>query len=84
MNSNNNNIAVGDHVGYSVDFLWSIGATTGDLPHRRGHVKQLLSLGTMLIAVVEWIGDKEPRKVNANNLARVGTVAFNERTRVQL
>jgi hypothetical protein len=66
-------IAVGDRVKYSARFCRSSGAYTGALPHARGKVVKLLTVGPgFVLATIEWDhqqGKYVPGVVNVANLA---------------
>lgn len=66
--------AVGDRVGYSVQFLRSINASHGEMAHARGSVTQVQAFGTDgQLVIIHWdAGYDMPGKVNAFNLAKVG------------
>ncbi len=64
---------IGDNVAYSVQFLDSIGESpTGDLCHARGKIKEIVSYGSLNLAVIDWGNPEIPEKVNVFNLAKVG------------
>jgi len=65
-------IQPGDAVAYSVQFLRSIGAMTGEMPQARGTVTELTKLGSMTLARIDWGGFEMPERVNVANLAKVG------------
>ena len=69
-------IEVGDNVAYSASFLRSIAAYAGDIPHARGVVKELQTIGETTLAVIDWNNEEIPPKVNIANLARVGGPGF--------
>ena len=70
-------IAVGDKVGYRKHFLRSIGAGVTDPMWRaRGTVESLAPLGTStVLAKIAWNMPDLPERINAQNLARVGSGA---------
>lgn len=75
--SDKDNIALGDRIAYSADFLRSIGCYAGDMPAGRGIVKSLKQIGSMTLAHIEWEGDAElPQTINVNNIAKVGGRGF--------
>lgn len=66
-------VNVGDRVAYSVQFLRSIGCTTGDMPQARGVVTELKPLGgSTTLAAIAWDSGDFPSRVNVANLAKVG------------
>ena len=67
-------IEIGDKVKYSRDFLRSIGEITGPMPFAKGIVKDINSFGLMRIADIDWNDDNIPRRVNVNNLIKIGTI----------
>ena len=69
-------IEVGDKVAYSASFLRSIAAYAGEMPHARGVVQELQTIGETTLAVIDWNNDEIPPKVNVANLARVGGRGF--------
>ena len=63
----------GDNVAYSVQWLKSIGESHGPLAHARGHVQEIMPVGsTLKLALVDWNDDEIPKRVNVQNLALVG------------
>lgn len=68
-------VVVGSKVQYAVNFLRSIGATTGDIPRAKGVVTDLTQLGGMVLATIEWDRPGIPEKVNIKNLAVKGSLA---------
>lgn len=64
-------IKVGDRVCYSKRFLQSTGQYTGDVPHARGVVTEIVPLGETTIAEIEWTFPDIPQRVNVANLSRV-------------
>lgn len=64
-------IATGDKVCYSRTFLRSTGQMTGDVPHARGEVTAILSLGETQLACIRWDTPDLPEKVNIANLSRI-------------
>lgn len=68
----------GDRVAYSRDFLRSIFAFAGDMPHARGEVKKLVPLGETTLAEIDWDRAEMPARVNVKNLCRVGRRGFHE------
>ena len=65
-------IGVDTKVGYSVQFLKSIGqAPTGEMCHWRGVVREIRALGDWQLATVEW-DHGDVGNVNIKNLAPVG------------
>lgn len=70
---------VGDRVMYSRDWLRSTGTYTGDLPRKRGVIKEIENLGGLKLAVVLWEGDAVPlwSKVNILNLRKAGAAEPN-------
>ena len=69
-------IRVGDRVAYSAAFLQSTGQYAGDVPHARGEVKALITLGEATLAEIEWDKPDLPRRVNIANLCHVGGRGF--------
>ena len=69
-------IEVGDKVAYSASFLRSIAAHAGEMPHARGFVQELQTIGETTLALIDWNNDEIPPKVNVANLARVGGRGF--------
>jgi hypothetical protein len=70
-------LTVGDTVGYSHQFLQSIGVHTGDMPHAKGKIAALVPLGReVTLAEIEWDTAEMPARVNVKNLAKVGSVAY--------
>jgi hypothetical protein len=64
---------IGDKVAYSVQFLRSIGETTGEMPFARGTVTAIQPLGSLQLVTIDWEGNyTPPDKVIAHNLAHVG------------
>ena len=62
---------IGDKVKYSVRFLRSIGAYTGDLPFARGIVLEVKNQAySPALVTVQWNNDA-PCKVLASNLALI-------------
>lgn len=77
------NVKVGDVVGYRVAWLRSIGAEHSELSHERGTVIELRPLSRAsekAVAVVEWKGGGR-QTVLADNLAKVGSLAFTSEDR---
>lgn len=70
------NIAVGDRVAYSANFLRSTGQLTGAVPFMRGTVVRLDDWCGAVFAAVEWHGFDGEKMVNAFALARVGSAAM--------
>lgn len=64
-------IEVGDKVAYKASFLRSTGQYTGDIPHARGVVTEIKSLGEMTLATVDWGNPNIPPRVNTANLSKV-------------
>lgn len=64
-------IKVGDRVAYYRRFLQSISCFTGDMPQGRGTVKELVSLGEVTLAAIDWGGVDLPERVNVKHLSRV-------------
>lgn len=72
-------IQVGDQVGYSKAFLQSTGQHTGDVPHARGKVVELVPVGgALMLAEIEWDRPGLPPRVNVNNLSTVKRIALGE------
>ena len=69
-------IEVGDNVAYSASFLRSIAAYAGEMPHARGVVQELQTIGETILAVIDWNNGEIPPKVNVANLARFGGRGF--------
>lgn len=68
-----NNLREGDRVGYSVDWLRSVGEVPlGKLCHWRGTIHGFKQVGGRPLAAVLWDGEDEVMMVNPANLARVG------------
>jgi hypothetical protein len=65
-------IKVGDRVAYSAAFLRSTGQYAGDVPHAKGEVRALVSLGETTLAEIEWDKPGLPGRVNVANLCHVG------------
>jgi hypothetical protein len=65
------NVAIGDKVAYSVQFLKSIGASHSDMAHARGEVTAVDIFGGLVLARIKWNADM-PERVNVANLAKVG------------
>lgn len=65
-------VAIGDRVAYSVQWLRSIGTITGELPAARGTITELQDLGGLVLATIDWGNPDIPPRVNVNNLAIVG------------
>ena len=64
---------VNDKVAYSVDFLRSIGETTGEMPFARGIVVKVSEFTTnRQLVTVDWDNEDIPAKVLNCNLAIVG------------
>lgn len=65
---------VGDRVMYSRDWLKSTGTYTGEIPQKKGVIKEIQDLGSLRLATVLWEGNAIPlwSKVNILNLRRVG------------
>ena len=66
-----NPIRIGDRVAYSASFLRRTGQFTGDAPHARGVVHNLVALGSTTLADIEWGRPDLPARVNVANLSRV-------------
>ena len=68
------NLAVGDKIAYSVQFLKSIGMSHGEMARARGTVNGFMYLSdTCKLAEIVWDrGQELPDKVNVSNLAKVG------------
>lgn len=72
-------IQVGDTVGYSKQFLQSIGQYTGDAPLARGVVTALHPVSSELTLVeIEWNKPDLPSKVNIKNLSAVRQIQLGE------
>lgn len=72
-------IKVGDSVGYSKQFLRSIGQLTGHMPSARGTVVALHSLGSeTLLAEINWNCGDLPSRVNVKNLSTVRQIQLGE------
>jgi hypothetical protein len=69
-------IKVGDKVAYSKTFLQSTGSYTGDIPHARGEVTALVSLGEVTLAEIAWDTPEIPARVNVKNLVTVKRIAI--------
>ena len=66
-------VEIGDKVGYSVQFLKSVGMSHSDMAHGRGVVEAVEKLGASSeLAVIDWGEADLPEKVNVQNLAKVG------------
>jgi hypothetical protein len=73
------NLAVGDRVAYTKAFLRSIGAFTGDMPHAKGDITNLVPVGReMMLAEVAWDRAELPARVNIKNLCRIGSRAYRD------
>lgn len=71
-----NELKVGDRVGYSFNFLRSIGDLTY-LAHARGAIVELRALSPQTtLARVEWNSDEYPSLINVENLARIGSARW--------
>ena len=64
--------SINDRVAYSAGFCRSIGALTGSIPAGRGRIVELKTLGSLVLAVIEWNDSTLPTTVNVANLAHVG------------
>lgn len=64
-------ISVGDRVCYSRTFCRSTGQMTGDIPHARGIVTNLIPLGDNYLAEINWGNDDIPSRVLTQNLSRI-------------
>ena len=65
-------VKAGDEVCYSAAFLRSVGAYTGDMPHARGVVTGVETLGgEIVLANVTWDIEGLPERVNVKSLSRV-------------
>jgi hypothetical protein len=72
-------IQVGDTVAYSKEFLRSTGQYTGDVPHARGQVTALISLGNdVTLAEIAWDTPDLPNRVNVRNLTTTRGIALGE------
>ncbi|APW58626.1 hypothetical protein [Paludisphaera borealis] len=72
-------IQVGDTVAYSKAFLQSTGQYTGDVPHARGKVTALQTLGKdVTLAEIEWDKPDLPGRVNVKNLTTARGIALGE------
>ncbi|HWY87125.1 MAG TPA: hypothetical protein VNX28_10390 [Gemmataceae bacterium] len=69
-------LKVGDKVAYSKAFLQSTGSYTGDIPHARGEVTALISIGETTLAEITWDKPDLPAKVNVKNLVSVQRIAY--------
>ncbi len=58
----------GDTVKYSRNFLQSICALSGALPHATGTIKEIEKHGTLKLAVIAWDTPEAPKRVNVKNL----------------
>lgn len=65
-------VAIGDKVAYSVQFLRSIGMSHSDMAQARGMVTEVSELGSLKLARIDWNGADMPERVNVQNLAKVG------------
>jgi hypothetical protein len=72
-------IKPGDHVAYSAAFLQSTGQFAGDLPHAKGHVTALITLGETTLAEIAWDTPDLPRRVNVANLYLIGGRGYSAR-----
>ncbi len=64
---------VGDKVGYSVQFLKSIGMLHGDMAAARGVIESINAIGSEIqLAEINWGKHDMPKRVNVKNLALVG------------
>lgn len=62
---------VNDKVCYRRAFLQSIGEITGDMPRARGVIVATQKLGKKTLCEIDWESGDWPRRVIADNLARV-------------
>ena len=72
-------LEVGDRVGYRVRFLRSVGMVHSEWARLRGTVVRITPVGSMRLVEVDWDAPPEegwPRKINEQNLAKVGTLPF--------
>lgn len=70
----NSNFKIGDRVGFSADFIQSVGSgPTDDLWRKHGVVIGLM--GDKLVRV-KFDGEEEPKAVSACNLAKPGTLRY--------
>jgi hypothetical protein len=69
-------LKVGDKVAYSKAFLQSTGSYTGDIPHARGKVTGLISIGETTLAEIAWDRPDMPTRVNVKNLVSDQRIAF--------
>jgi hypothetical protein len=68
-----NQIAVGDKVAYSAEWLRSTGQVAGEIGHARGVVTDITAHSkTFVLATVDWGTDEFPKAVLLANLAKVG------------
>lgn len=65
------NVAVGDTVQYSADWLRSVGAYTGELPRVKGKVTSITDYGSTKVATIDWGNPEIPERVNVANLTKV-------------
>ncbi len=56
---------------YSKRFLQNTGQVTGDALLARGKVTSLTTLGSVVLAEIDWAGADLPGEVNVKNLCRV-------------
>ena len=64
--------SIGDRVAYSVSFLKSIDAVTGEVPAMRGTVTNKQKVGQRDFCRVQWDGEDDTHLVLPANLAVVG------------
>lgn len=64
-------ITVNSKVAYNVQFLKSIGMSHSDMARGRGVITEIINLGSLQLAVIDW-NLELPKKVNIKNLAIVG------------
>jgi hypothetical protein len=69
---------IGDKVCYSKKFLQSIGAYSGDIPLARGTITNLVQLGAMTLADIDWNDPEMSPKVNICNLSKITNKGIEE------
>lgn len=66
-------LKIGDKVAYSIQWLKSTGQSHSEIAHARGVITGLTELSKeCVLANIEWGNDDYPKRVNVNNLAKVG------------
>jgi hypothetical protein len=62
---------IGDRVAYSAAFLKSTGQHAGDVPHLRGTVKAVTSLGSQQLVTIAWDNYHVKSEYHDDGLGRV-------------